>query len=186
MTDEIFRKIDSHDWTAAVFGLGYVGLPLVVTMARAGIDAWGFDVNPAVTAALSEGHSHIDDVSDDDLKAVAARTTFTSDVSAVAACDVLFICVPTPLSMGKQPDVSYVQAAARTIAGILRPGHVVILESTTYPGTTEDLLRGIFDETGLKLDEDYLLAYSPERVDPANASFGTSNIPRVVGGASQR
>lgn len=184
MTQDIRAKIENHEWTAAVFGLGYVGLPLVVTMARAGVDVAGFDVAPAVASALSAGRSHIDDVSDEDLAEVAARTRFTSVVDEVRDRDVLFICVPTPLAVGKQPDVSFVESAAKLIAGILRPGHVVILESTTYPGTTEDLLRGIFDASGLVLDRDYHLAYSPERVDPSNASFGTSNIPRVVGGAS--
>ncbi|MFA5891151.1 MAG: nucleotide sugar dehydrogenase [Actinomycetota bacterium] len=185
MTDDILTKIEGSQWDAAVLGLGYVGLPLAVTMARAGIEVAGFDVNSAVARALADGRSHIDDVSGEDLAAVSARTHFTSDPEDLRARDVLFICVPTPLAVGKQPDVSYIEKAARTIAGILRPGHMVILESTTYPGTTEDLVLPILEESGLKLDRDFLLAFAPERVDPSNASFRTSNIPRVVGGASE-
>lgn len=181
---EINESLEGWSWDAAVLGLGYVGLPLVVTMARAGIDVTGFDVDPEVVARLAAGSSHVDDVGADDLAEVAARTRFTAVPEELRERDVLFICVPTPLAVGKQPDMSYIEEAARIAASVLRPGHIVILESTTYPGTTEDVVLPILATSGLRLDEDFLLAYAPERVDPGNASFRTANIPRVVGGAS--
>jgi UDP-N-acetyl-D-glucosamine dehydrogenase len=185
VVDALMDRLENWSWNAAVLGLGYVGLPLMVTMARAGIDVTGFDVNPDVAARLAAGHSHVDDVSDEDLAEVAGRTAFTATIEDVKERDVLFICVPTPLAVGKQPDVSFIERAAELISGILRPGHMVILESTTYPGTTENAVLPILATSGLALDRDFLLAYSPERVDPGNASFRTSNIPRVVGGASE-
>ncbi len=181
---KIIEGLEAWSWDAAVLGLGYVGLPLVVTMARAGIDVTGFDVDAGVVAELSAGHSHVDDVTAEDLREVSARTRFGADPDALRKRDVLFICVPTPLAVGKQPDMSYVEEAARIVAGVLRPGHTVILESTTYPGTTQDVVLPTLESGGLRLDEDFLLAYAPERVDPGNASFRTANIPRVVGGAS--
>ena len=185
MIDETLGKLEKWNWSGGVVGLGYIGLPLVVTMARAGVLASGFDVKPEVVDALTAGRSHIDDVTADDLAEVAELTSFTTNVADLADRDVLFVCVPTPLAVGKQPDVSYIERAANDIAGILRPGHLVILESTTYPGTTENTVRPILESSGLELDKDFLLAYSPERVDPGNPSFRTSNIPRVVGGASE-
>jgi len=181
----LMEQLENWSWDAAVLGLGYVGLPLVVTMARAGIDVTGFDLNASVVAGLTGGRSHIDDVSDEDIAEVAARTRFTATIADIKDRDVLFICVPTPLAIGKQPDVSYIERAAELISGVLRPGHLVILESTTYPGTTETAVLPILSTSGLTLDRDFLLGYSPERVDPGNASFRTSNIPRVVGGASE-
>ena len=186
MSDDakIIQALEGWSWDAAVLGLGYVGLPLVVTMARAGIDVTGFDVDAEAVARLRSGGSHIDDVSDEDLAEVAAHTRFTASPEDLRERDVLFICVPTPLAVGKQPDMTFIEEAARVIAGVLRPGHTVILESTTYPGTTEDVVLPILNSSGLRLGEDFLLAYSPERVDPGNASFRTANIPRVVGGAT--
>src|SRR5437016_3780090 len=177
MTDQLFEKLEKWSWSSAVFGLGYVGLPLVVTQARAGIAVTGIDVNPAVAAQLSKGTSHIDDVTDEDLSEVRQKTRFTSNVADARDADVLFICVPTPLQVGKLPDVSYIEKAAEAIASILRPGQLIVLESTTYPGTTEDAVLPILRRSGLELDRDFLLAYSPERVDPGNASFRTANIP---------
>ncbi|MEX2554708.1 MAG: nucleotide sugar dehydrogenase [Actinomycetota bacterium] len=182
--DDILTSIERWTWTAGVLGLGYVGLPLVVTMSRAGIPVTGFDVDGGVIPALAEGRSHIDDVSDEDLTEASERTRFTASPEDLRSADVLFICVPTPLAVGKQPDMTYIEGAARVAASVLRPGHTVILESTTYPGTTQDVVLPILATSGLKLDEDFLLAYSPERVDPGNPSFRTANIPRVVGGAS--
>jgi UDP-N-acetyl-D-glucosamine dehydrogenase len=181
---KIIQALEGWSWDAAVLGLGYVGLPLVVTMARAGIDVTGFDVDGDAIARLRTGGSHVDDVSDDDLAEVASRTRFTTSPEDLRERDVLFICVPTPLAVGKQPDMTFIEEAARIIAEVLRPGHTVILESTTYPGTTQDVLLPILESSGLRLGEDFLLAYSPERVDPGNASFRTANIPRVVGGAT--
>ena len=181
---QVFDPIHSGTWSAAVVGLGYVGLPLVVTQAAAGVPVLGYDVTPAVIEALAAGRSHIDDVSDDDLARVSSLTRFSADPADLADADVVFICVPTPLAVGKQPDTTYIVSAARAVASALRPGQLVVLESTTYPGTTNRLVLPILESTGLKLDEDFLLAYSPERVDPGNQSFGTANIPRVVGGVS--
>ncbi len=186
MIEHTLEKLESWSWDAGVVGLGYVGLPLVVTMARAGITVVGYDVDPTVVESLSAGASHVDDVVADDLAEVAARVRFTGDPMDLAHPDVLFICVPTPLAVGKQPDVSFITGAAETILAVLRAGHLVILESTTYPGTTENTVLPILERSGLKLDLDFLLAYSPERIDPGNASFRTSNIPRVVGGASDK
>jgi UDP-N-acetyl-D-glucosamine dehydrogenase len=184
MIDELFTKLENWTWSSAVVGLGYVGLPLVVTQARAGVPVIGFDVKKHVTDALSAGHSHIDDIADEELSEITAK--FTADPALLKEADVIFICVPTPLAVGKLPDISYIERAGETIAKILRPGQLVILESTTYPGTTEDTLRPILEASGLHLEHDFLLAYAPERVDPANASFRTANIPRVVGGATPR
>ncbi|MFY9589006.1 MAG: nucleotide sugar dehydrogenase [Actinomycetota bacterium] len=184
MIERTLERLESWSWDAGVIGLGYVGLPLVVAMARAGIGVVGYDVDGSVVASLSAGTSHIDDVTADDLAEVSARVRFTSDPADLAEPDVLFICVPTPLAIGKQPDVSFITGAAESISAVLRAGHVVILESTTSPGTTENTVLPILERTGLTLDTDFLLAYSPERIDPGNASFRTSNIPRIVGGAS--
>ena len=184
MGDEILQKLESWNWSAAVYGLGYVGLPLAVTLARAGVPVTGFDLDAGLVAALGAGRSHIDDVTDDDLSDVAAQMRFTTDPEQTRDCDVLFVCVPTPLAVGKQPDTSFIEGAARTIATVLRPGHVVILESTTYPGTTQNTVLPLLEAGGLALDRDFFLAYSPERIDPGNSSFRTSNIPRIVGGAS--
>jgi len=184
VTQTLLDRLENWAWDAAVLGLGYVGLPLIVTMARAGIEVTGFDIDPRVVTSLKAGRSHIDDVTEGDLAEISDRTRYTSEISDIKDRDVLFICVPTPLAVGKQPDVSYIERAAELIASVLRPGHVVILESTTYPGTTENTVLPILGATGLELDRDFLLGYSPERVDPGNVSFRTSNIPRVVGGAS--
>ncbi|MCA1830686.1 MAG: nucleotide sugar dehydrogenase [Actinomycetota bacterium] len=184
MLEETLRKLDDGTWEAAVVGLGYVGLPLLVTMARKGVSVMGFDVKPDVVASLSRGRSHIDDIGDADLAEVSARTRFTSDPSELSQADVIFICVPTPLAVGKLPDNSYIERAARDIASAMRPGQIVILESTTSPGTTDNTVLPILGSTGFAVDEDFLLAYSPERVDPGNASHRTADIPRVVGGVT--
>ncbi|MDQ1712669.1 MAG: UDP-N-acetyl-D-glucosamine dehydrogenase [Frankiaceae bacterium] len=181
---QVFDPIEHGTWTSAVVGLGYVGLPLVVTQAEAGIPVLGYDVSRETIDALAQGRSHIDDVSDGELAAVKELARFSADPADLAAADVVFICVPTPLAVGKQPDVAFIERAAEAIAGALRPGQLVVLESTTYPGTTSDVVQPILERSGLKLDEDFLLAYAPERVDPGNRSFGTANIPRVVGGVS--
>jgi len=184
MIEELFTKLENWTWSSAVVGLGYVGLPLVVTQARAGVPVTGFDVKESVIDSLNAGRSHIDDIADDELAEIDAR--FTSDPAKLSEADVIFICVPTPLAVGKLPDISYIERAGEAIAASLRRGQLVILESTTYPGTTEDTLLPILEKSGLKLEDDFLLAYAPERVDPANASFRTANIPRVVGGATLR
>lgn len=185
MIDQTLEHLESWNWDGAILGLGYVGLPLLVTMAQAGIEVTGFDTDPDVISTLAAGRSHIDDVADSELSEVSSRTRFSNGAEDLRDRSVLFICVPTPLAVGKQPDVSFIETAARTVASVLRPGHVVILESTTYPGTTENMVLPILRSSGLELDRDFLLAYAPERVDPGNPTFRTSNIPRIVGGASQ-
>jgi len=180
MIEELFTKLENWTWSSAVVGLGYVGLPLVVTQSRAGVPVTGFDVKESVIDSLSAGRSHIDDIADDELAEIDAR--FTSDPAKLSEADVIFICVPTPLAVGKLPDISYIERAGETIAASLRRGQLVILESTTYPGTTEDTLRPILEKSGLKLEDDFLLAYAPERVDPANAR----RTSRASSGARRR
>ncbi len=162
--------------------MGYVGLPLAVAFAGEGHDIVAFDVDPGKLAALAEGRSYIEDVSDEVLAGVAERITPTPHPAALADCDALLICVPTPLTVNREPDLGPLLAAANTIAGILRTGQLVVLESTTYPGTTRDRLAPILAESGLTPGEDFNLAFSPERVDPGRTDFTLRTTPKVVGG----
>lgn len=184
--DDLLSRIASREARIGVIGLGYVGLPLVVEFARAGFRATGFEVDSRKSAAVNRGESYIPDVP---ASAVADlvredRLGATTDFSGLGLQDIIIICVPTPLRKTKDPDVSYILDAAGRIRESLRRGQLVILESTTYPGTTDEVLRPIFDASGLVMDEDYLLAFSPERVDPGNPKFNTKNIPKVVGGVT--
>lgn len=167
-----------------VVGLGYVGLPLALGFAEAGFQAIGFDVDHRRAEALNAGHSHVDDISGDRIAAVRSDGTFraTADAGDLAQADVVFVCVPTPFDRFKTPDLSYVEAATETVAGILRPGMLVILQSTTYPGTTTEILLPRLQATGLVAGQDFHLAFSPERVDPGNTTFTVRNTPKVVGG----
>jgi UDP-N-acetyl-D-glucosamine dehydrogenase len=171
-----------------VVGLGYVGLPLVVECAEAGLDVLGFDVNEEVVSGVNAGRSHIQDVP---AEAVArwvgeGRVSATSDMSRLAECDAISICVPTPLSKTRDPDVSFIVAAAEAVKSTLRRGQLVVLESTTYPGTTRELLLPQLEEgTGLKVGEDFFLCFSPERVDPGNPVWQTRNTPKVIGGITE-
>jgi UDP-N-acetyl-D-glucosamine dehydrogenase len=169
-----------------VIGLGYVGLPLLVEFASKGFKVTGFEVDANKAAQINSGHSYIGDVASAIVKRLVddKLLTATTDFNHLGACDALIICVPTPLRKTKEPDVSYILAAAEEIKKRLRRGQLIILESTTYPGTTDEVLLPMFEETGLKLDEDFLLAFSPERVDPGNPQFQTNNIPKVVGGVT--
>ena len=180
------QKIDARTVRIGVIGLGYVGLPLAVEFARAGFDVTGFDVDDCKVVELNAGRSYIGDVSTEDLSThvKAKRLRGTTDMSKLADMDVVDICVPTPLRKTKDPDMSYVVAAAEQIAKHLHPGILVVLESTTYPGTTAEVLQPMFEQTGLKVGEDFYLAFSPERVDPANPQFNTKNTPKVVGGTT--
>ena len=172
------------DWTAGVIGLGYVGLPLLVTAVNNGLSAVGFDVSERRVADLSAGRSHIDDVSDETLRAVvAAGARFTSDPHALADADAIFICVPSPLGRNRQPDLSFIESAAETVTAVARPGQLISLESTTYPGTTEDYIVPAVQRAGLTLDQDVWVAFSPERVSPGD-EMKTGDIPKVVGGVS--
>jgi UDP-N-acetyl-D-glucosamine dehydrogenase len=170
-----------------VIGLGYVGLPLVVEFAQKGFSAIGFEVDEQKAREINRGASYIGDVSSAIVKEMveAGRLSATTDFQNLKDCDAIIICVPTPLRKTKEPDVSYILAAAEEIKQRLRRGQLVVLESTTYPGTTDEVLLPMFEETGLQLDEDFLLAFSPERVDPGNPQFQTHNIPKVVGGSTE-
>ncbi|MCZ2261526.1 nucleotide sugar dehydrogenase [Isoptericola nanjingensis] len=167
----------------AVIGLGYVGLPLAREAVRAGLQVRGFDVTTPVVDALNEGRSHVDDISDADVASmVEAGFRATADVEDIRGAGAVVICVPTPLGQDGGPDLGAVIAATRTVAGVLEPGMVVVLESTTYPGTTEEVLKPILEESGLRCGEDFHLAFSPERIDPGNPTYGMKNTPKVVGG----
>jgi nucleotide sugar dehydrogenase len=166
-----------------VLGLGYVGLPLAREATAAGLRVVGFDVNSDMVAALNAGRSHVDDLSDDDIAAmVAAGFRATTDESQIAAATTAVICVPTPLSKEGGPDLGAVIAATRSVATNLQPGMLVVLESTTHPGTTDEIVRPILEEGGLRAGVDFHLAFSPERIDPGNEKFGPRNTPKVVGG----
>lgn len=184
---EITELITNERARVGVIGLGYVGLPLAVEFARRGFAAVGFEVDESKAAEINHGRSYIGDVSSEAVAELIAgeKLSATTDFSRLAACDIIIICVPTPLRKTKEPDISYILAAAEEIKRGLRRGQLVVLESTTYPGTTDEVLLPMFEETGLKLDEDFLLAFSPERVDPGNPQFQTHNIPKVVGGVTE-
>jgi UDP-N-acetyl-D-glucosamine dehydrogenase len=174
----------NQPWTAGVIGLGYVGLPLLVTAASRGLPSIGFDVSPELVAALGAGRSHVDDVSDETLAtAIAHGVRFSPDPNILGEADVIFICVPSPLGRNRQPDLSYIEAAAETVSRVARPGQLICLESTTYPGTTEDYLVPAVAAAGLTLDEDVWVAFSPERVSPGD-EMKTADIPKVVGGVT--
>ncbi len=174
----------SGDLTVGVVGLGYVGLPLSVEIARAGLRAVGFDVDPEVVDGINQGASHIEDVTGEELAEVLAtgRLEATTDMARLAECDAISISVPTPLSKTQDPDVSFVIAASEAVAAALRPGQLVVLESTTYPGTTREVLLPALEGTGLKVGKDFFLCFSPERVDPGNDVWKTKNTPKVIGG----
>jgi UDP-N-acetyl-D-glucosamine dehydrogenase len=186
MKDELISRITNRQFQVGVIGLGYVGLPLLVEFASKGFTATGFEVDETKAAQINEGHSYIGDVPSNKLgeQVESKRLRATTDFSHLADCDAIVICVPTPLRKTKEPDVSYILAAAEQIQKRLRRGHLIILESTTYPGTTDEVLLPMFEEMGLQLDGDFYLAFSPERVDPGNPQFLTHNIPKVVGGVT--
>jgi UDP-N-acetyl-D-glucosamine dehydrogenase len=177
-------RIDSRNARAGVIGLGYVGLPLAMAVTRAGFAVTGFDIDPAKTDALSRGESYIGAVTAEALGAAMKSGQFraTADFTQIGGCDVVIICVPTPLTRHREPDLSFVEDTTRTIAAHLREGQLVVLESTTYPGTTMEILKPILEAGGLKSGRDFFLAFSPEREDPGNAQFETATIPKVVAG----
>ncbi len=179
------RFFAEKTWTGGVIGLGYVGLPLAVTMVARGLPAIGFDVSERRVEALTAGRSPIEDVTDNELReALANGLRLTADPAELRTADALFICVPSPLGRHREPDLSFIRAAAETVADVVRPGMLVSLESTTYPGTTEDILVPAATGGGLELDRDVFVAFSPERVNPG-AEMKTGQIPKVVGGVSE-
>jgi nucleotide sugar dehydrogenase len=181
------NKIINKSAVIGVIGLGYVGLPLAVEKAKAGFKVIGFDIQDQKVKMVNEGHNYIGDVLPADLEKIVNEgfLSATTDFDEVAGCDVVAICVPTPLNKFKQPDLSYVESSARELSKRLHKDMLVVLESTTYPGTTEDVLKPILEESGLKCGEDFYLAFSPERVDPGNRTFKTRNTPKVVGGVGE-
>ncbi|HTK32658.1 MAG TPA: nucleotide sugar dehydrogenase [Candidatus Saccharimonadaceae bacterium] len=185
-TDKLTRKIESRTANLAVIGLGYVGLPLAVEFGQAGFQVHGIDVDEGRVRELQHGRSYIQDVPTADVKKLVktSRLMATTDFSVLRKVDAVNVCVPTPLSKQRDPDVSYIVAAAKQVAKYLHPGMLVILESTTYPGTTDELILPLLRETGMEVGKDFFLAFSPERVDPGNPRFNTRNIPKVVGGVT--
>lgn len=184
MKEQLLHKIQNKTITVGVVGLGYVGLPLAVEKAKAGFRTIGFDVQQSKVDLVNQGENYIGDVVDSDLKNLvdAGMLSATSDFSFVKNVDFIAICVPTPLDAHQQPDISYVESSTRDVAKYLTPNTMVVLESTTYPGTTEELIRPILEEgSGLKCGEDFYLGFSPERVDPGNLIYKTKNTPKVVG-----
>ncbi len=168
-----------------IIGLGYVGLPLVVEAARAGFRVVGLDTSERVVQELKQGRSHVDDVTDADVREIlSGGFTVTTDTSCIATADVVVICVPTPLDGELGPNLNAVEDAARHIAKHLQPGKLVVLESTTYPGTTEEVMVPILESSGLIAGQDFYVAYSPERIDPGNTRFTLRNTPKVVGGVT--
>jgi len=184
VTQDLIAKAERRQILFGIVGLGYVGLPLAVELARAGYRVLGFDVNPDVVEGLNQGRSHVKDVTDAQLQRAmeCGRFSATTDMSRLSEPDAISICVPTPLSKFKDPDVSFIVAATEAVKRRLRRGQAIILESTTYPGTTREIMLPALESTGLKVGKDFFLAFSPERVDPGNQSYGTRNTPKVVGG----
>jgi UDP-N-acetyl-D-glucosamine dehydrogenase len=182
IAQDLIAKAERRQIQFGIVGLGYVGLPLAVELAKAGYRVLGFDVNPDVVEGLNAGRSHVKDVTDAQLQKQCERFSATTDMSRLSEPDAISICVPTPLSKFKDPDVSFIVAATEAVKKRLRRGQAIILESTTYPGTTREIMLPAFESTGLTVGQDFFLAFSPERVDPGNSRYGTRNTPKVVGG----
>ncbi len=182
----LYEKIQSKTAAVGVVGLGYVGLPLAVEKAKAGFTVMGFDVQADKVDRVNRGENYIGDVVPEELTALvkSGRLSATTDMARLGNCDVIAICVPTPLDTFKQPDLSFVESSARAVAGHAHRDMLVVLESTTYPGTTEEVLKPLFEKAGFTVGTDLYLAFSPERVDPGNARFKTKNTPKVVGGCT--
>ena len=181
-------KLENRDATIGVLGLGYVGVPLIMAFASQGFRTIGFDPNERLVQGLQGGVSHIEDISGAEIAAAREGDRFraTQDFGLLAECDVAIICVPTPLNTTRDPDLKYVESASKSIAKYLHEGQLVVLESTTYPGTTDEIVRPILEEDGLKAGQDFFLAFSPERIDPGNVDFPVHKVPKVVGGHEPR
>lgn len=184
LAEELQSRLETRTARVAVLGLGYVGLPLAETFAWGGFPVLGFDIDPDKVSQLQQGRSYIGHICDERVGEMvdSGRFSASTDPAELNSADVLVLCVPTPLGEAREPDLSYVVATVRTVRDQLRPGQLVVLESSTYPGTTDDVVRPILEETGLVAGKDFFLAYSPEREDPGNRDFATRNIPKVVGG----
>jgi len=187
LKDELMSKLENKTAKLGVVGLGYVGLPLAVEKAKAGYKVIGFDVQSKKVDMVNAGNNYIGDIVNQDLKNLVEEGSLkaTTDFSFVKEVDTVCICVPTPLDIYKQPDLSYVVSSTESVAKYLHKGMLVVLESTTYPGTTEEVCKPILEKSGLKCGKDFFLAFSPERVDPGNKEFKTKNTPKVVGGCTE-
>jgi UDP-N-acetyl-D-glucosamine dehydrogenase len=188
MSIELLNRLNERRAVVGVIGLGYVGLPLAIEFARGGLKVIGFDLDQSRVNSINNGRSYIPDVPTEMVAALVERGKLSAaiDFSHLAETDAVIICVPTPLRKTKEPDISYILAAAEQVKAHLHSTQLVVLESTTYPGTTDEVVLPMLKETGLELDKDFYLAFSPERVDPGNKQFQTHNIPKVVGGVSTR
>lgn len=180
----LLSRLDTREAIIGVIGLGYVGLPLAAAVAHAGFRAVGFDIDPAKPVQLNAGRSYIPAVSDEALADLVRQGRFeaTAEFDRLSDCDVVVICVPTPLTRHREPDLSFIRATGQTIAAHLRSGQLIVLESTTYPGTTNEVLKPILEQSGMLSGRDFFLGFSPEREDPGNASFETATIPKVIAG----
>lgn len=186
MAQALMEKIQNKTAVLGVVGLGYVGLPLAVEKAKSGYQVIGFDVQAKKVELVNQGHNYIGDVVDSELAQLVkdGRLTATSDFAAAARCDCVAICVPTPLDKYYQPDISYVESSAKAVAEHCKAGALIVLESTTYPGTTEEVIQPLLEKQGYQVGKDIFLAFSPERVDPGNKQYKTKNTPKVVGGVT--
>lgn len=184
MSEALVGKLQRREARVGVIGLGYVGLPLATAFADAGFEVLGFEVDPAKAAAINRGESYILDVTADEVAPLvrSGKLRATTDFTELSTCDALSVCVPTPLNKTRDPDLTYIVAATARISENLRAGQVVVLESTTYPGTTVEVVAPELTKNGLKLGEDVFLAFSPERIDPGNDRFGVRNTPKIIGG----
>ncbi|MBH16516.1 MAG: UDP-N-acetyl-D-glucosamine dehydrogenase, partial [Gemmatimonadetes bacterium] len=187
MTKSLADHFDSDDLKVGVIGLGYVGLPLSLQIARSGIEVLGFEIDSDKAVGINEGKSHVIDVTDRDLEEVLATCKFqaTTELDRISECDAISICVPTPLSESHGPDISHILAASKVVARNLRKGQLVVLESTSYPGTTRELLLPSLEATGLEVGNDFFLCFSPERVDPGNRDWQIKNTPKIIGGITK-
>ena len=181
-------KIRDRSARVGIIGLGYVGCPLATEFAKAGFTVCGIDVQESKVNTIHAGHSHIQDVPEADIQKLVAEKKLraTVDFSCIAELDTISICVPTPLNKSKDPDMSYIVSACEEIARYAHPGMLIVLESTTYPGTTDEVLLPMLQKSGLQVGKDFFLCFSPERVDPGNAEYQTANIPKVVGGVTPK
>ncbi|WP_078409096.1 nucleotide sugar dehydrogenase [Priestia abyssalis] len=185
--ENLFTRIKNKTAKIGIIGLGYVGLPLAVEIAKSEYNVVGFDVNQQKVDSLNNGHNYINDVNDEDLVKIVENNKFisTTDFSQIQQIDVVLVCVPTPIDAHQHPDISYIQSATKNIANYIHDEMLIVLESTTYPNTTKEVMLPILMEKGHKVGEDFFLAYSPERVDPGNENFKTKNIPKIVGGITE-
>lgn len=186
MLEELLRKFENNNATIGIIGLGYVGLPLAIRFAECGSRVVGLDIDESKIENLCHGRSYIKHIAAEQLSALTeSGAEFSTDFATAEACDALILCVPTPLNKYREPDLSYVLGTVETLKPFLRPGQVIALESTTYPGTTDEVLRPRIEDAGLSVGEDFFLVYSPEREDPGNVGYSTRTIPKIVGGVSE-